>query len=139
MPGKRVTGIGGIFFKAQDRERLLAWYRDRLGIDLQEWGGWLFLWRDHDNPDRAGHTVWSVFDKNSTYMQPGNASFMINYRVDDLDGVLSALRAEGVEVEDKVDESEFGRFGWAIDPEGNKIELWEPPDVAKRGTPTSDE
>jgi predicted enzyme related to lactoylglutathione lyase len=130
MTTKRVTGIGGIFFKAQDRDRLLAWYRDHLGLDLQDWGGWLFNWRDAADPGRPGHTVWSVFGRDSTYMEPGKASFMINYRVDDLDAVLAALRAEGVDVDPKVEESEFGRFGWAIDPEGNKLELWEPPKTA---------
>lgn len=117
----RVQGIGGIFFKAKDPEALRAWYQRHLGIDVQDWGGASFKW------EGGGTTVWSIFPDTTNYLSPGTAAFMINYRVADLHQVLSELRAEGCQVEDKVDESEFGKFGWVVDPEGNKIELWEPP------------
>jgi catechol 2,3-dioxygenase-like lactoylglutathione lyase family enzyme len=124
---KRVTGIGGIFFKSRDPKALGAWYRERLGIELEDWGGAIFAWKGPDNPEGVGTTVWSPFAADTDYFAPGSASFMINYRVDDLHALLAALRAEGVHVEEKVDESELGKFGWVVDPEGNKVELWEPP------------
>lgn len=124
---KRVTGIGGIFFKAADPQALAAWYQRHLGIDIQPWGGATFRWSGPDNPDGVGTTVWSPFPADTRYFAPSEASFMINYRVEDLHGLLAVLRAEGVTVEEKVEESEFGKFGWVVDPEGNKVELWEPP------------
>lgn len=124
---KRVTGIGGIFFKSQDPQALGAWYREHLGIDVQEWGGAAFRWNGDDNPSGTGTTIWSPFKQDTTYFHPSQASFMVNYRVDDLHALLAALRAEGCQVDDKVDESEYGKFGWVTDPEGNKLELWQPP------------
>ncbi len=125
---KRVTGIGGIFIKAQDPASLREWYRRHLGIDVQDWGGTAFKWNDPDRvePD-GGVTVWSIFKPDSTYFAPSAAPFMVNYRVDDLHALLVALRAEGCAVDDKVEESEYGKFGWVMDPEGNRIELWQPP------------
>jgi predicted enzyme related to lactoylglutathione lyase len=105
---QRVTGIGGIFFKARDPAALGAWYRDHLGRE-------------------AGMTIWSAFKNDTTYLEPGTASFMVNFRVADLDALLIALRAEGCDVQDRTEESEQGKFGWVIDPEGNKVELWQPP------------
>lgn len=125
---KRVTGIGGIFFKASDPKALGAWYQRHLGIEVEDWGGCAFRWASEDNPGGTGTTVWSPFREDTTYFAPSNASFMINYRVDDLHALLAALRAEGCTVDEKTEESEFGKFGWVIDPEGNKIELWQPPD-----------
>ena len=124
---KRVTGIGGIFFKAKDPKALSAWYREHLGIDVQDWGGAAFNWKGPDNPEGVGATVWSLFAADTNHFAPSSASFMINYRVDDLHALLAALRAEDVQVVEKVEESEFGKFGWVIDPEGNKVELWQPP------------
>lgn len=124
---KRVTGIGGIFFKAQDPQALGAWYRQHLGIGVEEWGGAAFRWATPDNPTGTGTTVWSPFKADTAYFAPSTASFMINYRVDDLHALLAQLRAEGCQVDDKVEESAYGKFGWVFDPEGNKIELWEPP------------
>ncbi len=124
---KRVTGIGGIFFKAKDPKALAAWYKEHLGIGVEEWGGAAFRWNGPDNPQGTGTTVWSPFKEDTGYFAPSTASFMINYRVEDLHAVLTALRAEGVKVEDKVEESEYGKFGWVMDPEGNKLELWQPP------------
>ncbi len=123
----RVTGLGGVFFKARDKAKLLEWYRDRLGIDVQSWGGATFEWRDAKDPGKSGSTAWSVFDAKSKYFDPSPAPFMINYRVDDLDALLATLKSQGVEVDPNVQESEDGRFGWVMDPEGHRIELWEPP------------
>jgi predicted enzyme related to lactoylglutathione lyase len=128
MSTTRVTGIGGIFFKARDPKALGEWYRRHLGVPVQEWGGAAFSWAGPDNPGGVGTTVWSPFAADTTYFAPGTASFMVNYRVADLHALLATLRAEGCQVEDKVEESEFGKFGWVIDPEGNKIELWQPPE-----------
>lgn len=124
----RVTGIGGIFFRAKDPKGLVRWYRRHLGIAIEDSVA-LFTWRGGKNGKAKGHTVWSVFPADTTYFGADSASFMINYRVKDLDAVLEALRAERVEVDRKVEDSEYGRFGWITDPEGNRIELWEPPKV----------
>jgi predicted enzyme related to lactoylglutathione lyase len=122
---KRVTGIGGIFFKARDPGAMRAWYSKHLGIDVQDWGGAVFDWAGEDGK-ASGSTAWSVSPVGEDFA-PSNAPFMINYRVADLDALLDALRSEGCNVIDKRDDSDFGKFGWVIDPEGNKIELWEPP------------
>ena len=122
----RVTGIGGVFFKADDPEQLYQWYEKHLGIK-REHGFVGFRWRGEKDPKEEGITVWSLFKRSSEYFNPSTASFMINYRVDDLDGLLEALRSEGVEIDPKREDSEFGRFAWIVDPEGNKIELWQPP------------
>lgn len=124
---KRVTGIGGIFIKARDPAALREWYRRHLGLDVTEWGGVVFRWND-DNPAAVGTTVWSLFDAESTYFAPSAAPFMVNYRVDDLHALLAALREEGCSVVDEPQESEYGKFGWVVDPEGNKVELWQPPE-----------
>jgi predicted enzyme related to lactoylglutathione lyase len=124
---QRVTGIGGIFFKAKDPVALRTWYQTHLGIDVQEWGGAALPWTDAAGNPTAGTTIWSVSGAESDYFAPSDATFMINYRVADLHALLGALRAEGCTVLDTTDESEFGKFGWVIDPEGNKVELWEPP------------
>lgn len=123
----RVTGIGGVFFKSRDPKALAEWYRVHLGMNVEAWGGVAFRWANPENPSGTGTTVWSPFKEDTGYFAPSQATFMINYRVADLHAVLAALRAEGCDVVDKVDESEYGKFGWVIDPEGNKLELWEPP------------
>ena len=124
---KRVTGIGGIFFKATDPVALRAWYKRHLGIDVQDWGGAAFRWTDASGDPVAGTTIWSVGEASGEYFASGAASFMINYRVADLHGLVAALRSEGCKVLEKIEESEYGKFAWVIDPEGNKVELWEPP------------
>jgi predicted enzyme related to lactoylglutathione lyase len=126
MP-QRVTGIGGVFFKAADPKALAEWYRLHLGFEIEDWGGTVFKWAAEGNPGGTGSTVWSPFPAATGYFAPSTAPFMINYRVADLAAVLAALRAEGCQVDDKVQESEFGKFGWVMDPEGNRIELWQPP------------
>jgi predicted enzyme related to lactoylglutathione lyase len=124
---KRVTGIGGIFFKAKDADTLRAWYKEHLGIDVQNWGGTAFTWTDANGNPTGGMTVWSVAPETSNQFAPSNAPFMINYRVEDLYAVVAALKAEGCNVLDKIDDSDYGKFAWVIDPEGNKVELWQPP------------
>jgi predicted enzyme related to lactoylglutathione lyase len=124
---KRVTGIGGLFFKGKDPESLREWYRRHLGMDVQEWGGVVFQWQMPERPEPNGSTVWNIFDADTQYFSPSTAQFMVNYRVDDLDSLLAALREEGCNVDAKVEDSEYGKFGWVMDPEGNKIELWQPP------------
>ncbi len=124
---KRVTGIGGIFFKSQNPDSLREWYREHLGIESDGGNGASFPWREADKPDQEGMTIWSAFPHDTRYFDPSSAPFMINYRVADLDWLLAQLRAEGVTIDPKIDESEYGRFAWIMDPEGNRIELWEPP------------
>ncbi len=124
---KRVTGIGGIFFKAKDAPALHAWYRRHLGIDVQDWGGASFTWADGEGKPVAGTTAWLVTPESSRQFAPSTAPFMVNYRVDDLDALLEVLREEGCDVLKKADDSEYGKFGWVVDPEGNKVELWQPP------------
>ncbi|WP_296949763.1 VOC family protein [uncultured Massilia sp.] len=117
----RVTGIGGIVFQAKDPQALRAWYRRHLGIDVQAWGGAAFTGTDADT------TAWSIGGPGDDRFAPGTTSFMINYRVADLAALLQALRDEGCQVLDKTDDGDYGKFGWVIDPEGNQVELWEPP------------
>lgn len=124
---KRVTGIGGIFFQAKDAPALRAWYLRHLGIDVQSWGGTVFSWAGADGQPMGGSTVWCIGEQEGQPYAPGQASFMVNYRVDDLHAVVAALKQEGCNVLDKIDESEHGKFAWVIDPEGNKLELWQPP------------
>jgi len=123
----RVNGIGGVFFKSKDPKTLGAWYKTHLGIDVQDWGGAAFDWKGPHNPEGTGTTAWSLFPADTKHFAPGAAPFMINYRVADLHALIAALRAEGVQIEGKVEESEYGKFGWVVDPEGNKVELWQPP------------
>ena len=127
---KRVTGIGGIFFKVSDKAGLIEWYRKHLGIPIEDYGGWAFQWRSDDDPEKQGYTLFSTFDADTDYFQPSKKDFMINLRVDDLDAVLAALREEGVQVDDRVEDGDYGKFGWIMDPDGNRIELWQPPAAA---------
>ena len=123
---KRVTGLGGIFFKSNDPDKLKAWYESHLGIQPEPDNGAIFEWRDKDNPEKQCYTVWSPFPISTKYFDPSDAPFMINYRVANLEGLLEQLREEGVEIVGDIEEYEYGRFAWIMDPEGNKIELWEP-------------
>jgi len=123
---KRVTGVGGIFIKAKDPKALQEWYRVHLGIG-EEGKDWAeFHWLEKKDPPEPGMTVWSVMPDNTDYFDPSTAPFMINYRVEDIDAVAAALESEGILVKWHTDE-DFGRFCWISDPEGNRIELWEPP------------
>ncbi len=125
---EQVQGIGGVFLRARDKQASLEWYQKNLGIPVESWGGTVFSWQTKETPPAPGTTSWSLFDQDSDYLGPRDKACMVNYRVENLDRMLEQLRAAGVTVDDKIDESEFGRFGWAEDPDGNRIELWEPPD-----------
>jgi predicted enzyme related to lactoylglutathione lyase len=125
---KRVTGIGGIFFQAKDPVALRAWYKKHLGIDVQDWGGAAFVWADDAGNPVKGQTIWNIGKAGSNHYAPSTSTFMVNYRVADLAALLQALREEGCDVLDKTDDAEYGKFGWVMDPEGNKIELWQPPE-----------
>jgi len=125
---KHILGIGGVFFKANDPEKLAAWYKEHLGLEVEEYGGVTFREGAGESaPKRQAYAVWSPFAADTDYFAPSEKPFMINFRVADLDALLSKLRAEGVTVDERTEKSEFGYFGWAMDPEGNRIELWEPP------------
>jgi predicted enzyme related to lactoylglutathione lyase len=121
---EQVNGIGGVFFKARDPARMTAWYRDHLGIRAEE-GHADFMWREKDSPERIGRTVWSIFPADTDYFGPAQQSFMIGYRVSNLDQMIEQLRRSGVAIV-KVEDYDYGRFAWINDPEGNRIELWEP-------------
>jgi predicted enzyme related to lactoylglutathione lyase len=120
----RVTGIGGVFLKAKDPKAQYAWYAKHLGIAVTDWGA-NFEWTD-EVPAGTGSTAWSLFPADSKHFGPGPQTAMINYRVDDLDALLEQLAAGGVEIDPKRDDAGFGKFAWIFDPEGNKIELWQP-------------
>lgn len=122
---ERVTGIGGIFLKARDPKGLAAWYRDHLGVPIEEDQVYGTFTAGTD-PARPEQTVWSAFPEDTAYFEPSEAPFMVNYRVANLDAMLAQLRAAGATVEDTVEDYAYGRFGWASDPEGNRFELWEP-------------
>jgi predicted enzyme related to lactoylglutathione lyase len=124
---KRVTGIGGIFFKAKDAPAMRAWYKRHLGIDVQPWGGAAFDWSDDTGKPVGGTTAWCINGQDADQFAPSAAPFMVNYRVADVHALVKALRDEGCNVLEKVEDSEYGKFAWVIDPEGNKVELWEPP------------
>ena len=122
----RVTGIGGIFFKARDPRQLANWYAQHLGVPVTEYGAAVFPRDDPADEGRESYAVWALFPPDSEYFAPSAAAFMVNFRVDDLDALLAQLRQAGVAVDERIDESEYGRFGWVMDPEGNRVELWEP-------------
>lgn len=119
----RVTGIGGVFFKAKDPEALLAWYKKHLGIDTDAYG-WTFKWEQDTLP--APMTQLGVFKADTDYFDPSSQPYMINLRVEDLDGLLKVLKEEGVTIAGEPQTYDYGKFGWIMDPEGNKIELWQP-------------
>ncbi len=123
---KRVTGIGGIFFKSTDPKKTKDWYKNHLGLNTDEYGC-TFWWKDEE--DNKCSTQWSPFAKDTSYFEPSKKEFMMNFRVDDLVTLMETLKEEGVTVIDKIEEYDYGKFGWIIDPEGNKIELWEPVDA----------
>lgn len=122
---KRVIGLGGIFFKSKDPKALNEWYKTHLGLPAEGWGAQFMLDKViADAPN--GYNLWSPFKEDTKYFEPSTQPFMINFMVHDLSALHAALKAEGVQVMDKIEESEYGKFGWCVDPEGNKIELWEP-------------
>lgn len=121
-----VTGLGGIFFKTADPASLRDWYTANLGIAAEEWGGFAFQWLEKDQPEETGYTVWGMFPEATEYFGPGGQSYMINYRVADLEALLVALRDAGVQVVGEMEEHPNGKFAWVLDPDGRRIELWEP-------------
>ena len=127
---KRVTGLGGIFFKTKDPDHMKEWYQRHLGLNIDPQYGTSFEWRSREDPDRKGFTAWSPFAADTTYFAPSEKEFMVNYRVADLEKLLAALKEEGVEIVGEVQHFDYGKFAHILDPEGNKIELWEPNDDA---------
>ena len=124
---EHVTGIGGIFFKAKDPKALAEWYVKHLGVPFKpEEGGTVFHWDDDPKTD-GGMTIWSAFPDTTKYFGTSTATFMINFRVRDLDALLAQLTAGGVQIDKKQEDANFGNFAWIYDPEGNKVELWQPP------------
>ena len=127
---RRVTGIGGIFFKSEDPRKLIEWYKKHLDVPIikEDSGSYvIFNWQNQANLDKKGYTLWGPFEEDTKYMKPSKKEFMFNFTVDNLDDLLKILREEGVHVFDEIEEHQEGRFGWILDPEGNKVELWEPP------------
>lgn len=127
---KRITGIGGIFFKAKDPEKMAAWYRKHLGLKFDSVDNAavsaVFSPPKNEEERKIAQTVWTLFPSDTEYFNPSSAPFMVNYRVENLDSILQLLKSEGVEVDEHTEQLECGRFGWIMDPEGNRIELWEP-------------
>jgi predicted enzyme related to lactoylglutathione lyase len=123
---RKVIGLGGIFFKSNDPQKTREWYKTHLGIESESWGA-QFNWRDNDNPEIKGSTAWSPFKKETTYFEPSDKPFMINYRVENLDVLLVELDQAGITQIGEMVSDEFGKFAWIMDPDGNKLELWEPP------------
>jgi predicted enzyme related to lactoylglutathione lyase len=122
----RVTGIGGVFFKStNDHKKLAEWYSKNLGLECEPWGGAILKWTD-DKCEDGGLTVWHVAEKNTEWFAPSASSFMINYRVDNLADLLAVLQRNGVEVLKGPESDQNGKFAWILDPDGNKVELWEP-------------
>jgi len=127
MDKNRVTGIGGIFFKCKNPDILRAWYEKHLGLKTDKYGT-NFEWRKTDNPDQKGFSLWAPFADNTDYFAPSTKDFMINFRVENLDALLESLKAEGITIVGSVQTFEYGKFAHIIDPEGTKIELWQPDD-----------
>jgi predicted enzyme related to lactoylglutathione lyase len=123
----RVTGLGGVFFKSENRKHLMQWYNDPLGIQSDEYGH-TFRWRHSDNPEKMGYTVWSIFDSNSRYLDPSAIDFMINFRVENIESLIDEFKEKGIKVIGEIEKFDYGKFAWIMDPDGHKIELWEPVD-----------
>jgi len=122
---KKVTGIGGVFFKCKDPGKVRDWYRTHLGLDTNEYGA-NFEWRESADPSQKGSTQWSPFAENTSYFAPSSSPFMINYRVENIESLVEELKQQGVEVLDAIESFDYGKFVHIMDLEGNKIELWEP-------------
>ena len=130
---QQVTGIGGVFFRAKNPGKLGAWYKKHLGLPINDqWGGCAFQWRESKNPKKSGATIWSTFPADTKYFGRGKQAHMLNYRVANLKKMLAQLKKAGVWVDPKIQDSEFGKFAWIKDAEGNRVELWEPPKERKK-------
>lgn len=137
MARKKVTGIGGIFFKSVDPTKLKSWYSENLGMQTDDHGT-LFEFRKEETPDQKAYLQWSPFENKTDYFQPSEKQFMINYRVEDLELLVEELKANNVTILDKVETYSYGKFVHIMDPEGNKIELWEPIDQVFTDIPTDE-
>jgi predicted enzyme related to lactoylglutathione lyase len=126
---KKVTAFGGVFFKSKSPKELMAWYDKHLGLESDPWGGKAWEWRDKDNPESVGQTVFNPFKADSKKFEPSIESYMLNFRVADLTALLEELRKEDVQIVGDMQDTEYGKFAWIMDPEGRKIELWQPPDA----------
>ncbi len=124
---KKVTGIGGVFFKCKDPDKMKDWYKNHLGLATDKYGA-LFEFRNTDNPEQRGYLQWSPFKQETDYFEPSKKDFMINYRVENLENLLAGLAAQDIKIVGKMEKYDYGKFAWIVDPEGNKIELWEPVD-----------
>ena len=124
---KKVTGIGGIFFKCNDPDKMKEWYKTHLGLDTNEYGA-TFEWKEASDPTKNGSTQWSPFPETTKYFEPSAKDFMVNYRVADLEALVEELKKEGVTIVDEIETYDYGKFVHIIDMEGNKIQLWEPKD-----------
>ncbi|HYH15939.1 MAG TPA: VOC family protein [Flavisolibacter sp.] len=124
---KKVTGIGGIFFKCKDPQKMNEWYKKHLGFDTNQYGS-TFEWRQSEDPAKKGSTQWSPFAETTKYFEPSTKDFMINYRVENLEALVEQLKNEGVTIVDNIESYDYGKFVHILDAEGNKIELWEPVD-----------
>ena len=129
---KRVTGIGGVFFKTSDKKKVSEWYQKHLGIETTEWGA-VFEWRDKADPEKICSTAWSPFADSTKHFSPSEKPFMFNYRVENLTALLEELKKEGVQIVGEMQEYEYGKFAWIMDCDGNKVELWEPVDEKLSG------
>jgi len=125
---KKVTGIGGIFFKCKDPGKMREWYSTHLGLNTNQYGA-VFEWRQGADTTKKGFTQWSLFKETTKYFEPSTKDFMINYRVENLEELVAELTKEGVTITDKIETADYGKFVHIIDPEGNKLELWEPNDI----------
>ena len=125
---KKVTGIGGIFFKCNDPDKMKEWYKTHLGLDTNEYGA-TFEWKEASDSTKNGSTQWSPFPETSKYFEPSAKDFMINYRVENLEALVEELKKEGVTIVDKMESYDYGKFIHIIDMEGNKVQLWEPSDT----------
>lgn len=127
MKKPKVTGIGGIFFKTKDPDKIKEWYSQHLGLEVNQWGS-TFEFRNADRPEEINYLQWSTFKEDTEYFKPSEKQFMINYRVQHLPELVEELKKNGVTVVDEIEEYDYGKFVHIMDPEGNKIELWEPVD-----------
>lgn len=124
---KKVTGIGGIFFKCKDPKKAKEWYNKHLGLDAGDYGA-SFIWREDSDPEKKGLTQWNTFSETAKMFEPSTKEFMINYRVENLEALVEELKKEGVTIVDKIEAYDYGKFVHILDLEGNKIQLWEPAD-----------
>ncbi len=133
---KKVTGIGGIFFKSKDPKKMNEWYKTNLGFDTSPYGT-SFEWRENDDTSKKGLTQWNPFEESTEYFAPSAKDFMINYRVENLEALVEQLKSDGVTIVDNIEDSAYGKFVHILDLEGNKVQLWEPKDSEEESKTTA--